>query len=483
MQTRTTFPISMNTKSFKSFCASLNKRIDYYATSIFFLSLVVFLWRLGSGHLQNWDEAIYAEVSKNIIERNEWMTLFWSDSPWFHKPPLFMWSTAALFKIFGISEFSARAASAISGTGLVVTTYFLGKKIHSRQAGFLAALILLASRQIIFSARFGTTDIMLTLFMMLSIYAYIKAQDDHEHWLIVTFSAFALAFMVKGVASIFVPITIGLLIFARQDLVKILSSKYFWIGLVSAALLILPWHLLMLAQHGSSFLAEYIGYHVISRATQPLEGHEASPLFYIKILKHEFFPWFYLILPAFLAPFLVKGNSNYSKYSKDLILFSLIVLIGYTVSGTKLPWYIIPIYPTLAVLVASLLVCIIRIERFKLIKYGTLSITSVLLLLGLYNSKHIYIQPSLPIVSLLEVSNLESSSAPLNFYLVDEPTPRFYSRRAANFIWDSASLRNESLCNQEIILKTENMADLEVVEFSEAYELDAYRLVKVTCTQ
>ncbi|TVQ13196.1 MAG: glycosyltransferase family 39 protein [Leptolyngbya sp. DLM2.Bin27] len=473
----------MKQNNFESFYASLDRRIDYYATSVFFLSLAIFFWRLGAGHLQDWDEAIYAEVSKNIIERNDWMTLFWGDSPWFHKPPLFMWSTAVLFKIFGISEFSARAASAIAGIGLVVTTYFLGKKIHSQQTGFLAALILLSSRQIIFSARFGTTDIMLTLFMMLSIYAYIKVQDDHKHWLIAMFSAFALAFMVKGVASVFVPITIGLLIFARQELAKILSSRHFWIGLLIAALLILPWHLIMLAQHGSSFLAEYIGYHIISRATQPLEGHEANHLFYVETLRYEFFPWFYLILPAFLMPFLVKGNSNYKKYSIDLILFSFIVLLGYTLSGTKLPWYIIPIYPPLAVLVASLLVFIIRAKRSKLVQYGTLSITSVLLLLGLYNVKHIYIQPSLPVVRILEISNLKSSNEPVNFYLVDEPTPRFYSKRPTNFIWSSTSLRDESLCGQEIILKTEDLADLELVKSAEIYGSNIYKIINLTCDQ
>lgn len=473
----------MNTQSLKLFCASLSKRIDFYATSVFFLSLIVFLWRLGEGHLQDWDEAIYAEVSKNIVERNNWVTLFWGDLPWFHKPPLFMWSTAALFEIFGISEFSARAASAISGIGLVVTTYFLGKKIHSRQAGFLASLILLSSKQIIFSSRFGTTDIMLTLFMMFSIYAYIKAQDDHEHWLIPMFSAFALAFMVKGVASVFVPIAIGLLIVARKESVKILSSRHFWVGLAIAALLVLPWHLIMLAQHGSSFLGEYIGYHVIARATQPLEGHDHGYLFYVFILRNQFFPWFFLVLPAVFSPFLVKGDSKYRKYSKDLILFSFIVFFGYTVAGTKLPWYIVPIYPPLAILVASLLICIIRAERSKLIHYATLSITSGLFLLGLYNSKQIYIPPSLPIVSIVEASNLESSSSPLNFYLIYEPTPKFYSERPTNFIWDSASLKDKSLCDQEIILKTENLTDLEPVNFSVIYESNAYRLIKLTCAR
>src|SRR5215211_3367672 len=83
------------------------------------LSLLVvafaLLWKLGAGSLAAWDEAIYAQVSKEIVQGGEWLTLHWQYANWFEKPPLFMWITAAFYRVLGVNEFAARLPSAISG--------------------------------------------------------------------------------------------------------------------------------------------------------------------------------------------------------------------------------------------------------------------------------------------------------------------------------------------------------------------------------
>src|SRR5919107_2084971 len=81
------------------------------------------LWKLGASSLAAWDEAIYAQVSKEMARGGDWLTPHWAHQPWFEKPPLLIWTTAILFKLFGVSEFWARAASALSGVALVVVTY------------------------------------------------------------------------------------------------------------------------------------------------------------------------------------------------------------------------------------------------------------------------------------------------------------------------------------------------------------------------
>ncbi|MDP8259085.1 MAG: glycosyltransferase family 39 protein, partial [Candidatus Aadella gelida] len=75
----------------------------------------VFIFRLGSGSLSSWDEAFYAEVSREITGSGNWIDLTWTGVPWSDKPPLYMWMTACFYKIFGINEFSARFFSAIAG--------------------------------------------------------------------------------------------------------------------------------------------------------------------------------------------------------------------------------------------------------------------------------------------------------------------------------------------------------------------------------
>jgi 4-amino-4-deoxy-L-arabinose transferase-like glycosyltransferase len=110
---------------------------------LFSLSAIILLWKLGQRSLEDWDEAIYAQISKEIGQNGDWITLHYGYVPWFHKPPLFIWSTAAFFQLFGVDEFWARAASALSGVALIAIIYLIGKKVYGYWAGVFASLILL----------------------------------------------------------------------------------------------------------------------------------------------------------------------------------------------------------------------------------------------------------------------------------------------------------------------------------------------------
>ena len=125
------------------------------------------LWQLGSGSLQDWDEAIYAEIAWEIIQRGDWLTLHWGYEPWFEKPPLLMWCTALLYQLFSVDEFWSRAASAFSGIALTFITYATGKWLYDRHVGLLSAAVLLSSYDFLFYARFGTADVMLTTFTLI----------------------------------------------------------------------------------------------------------------------------------------------------------------------------------------------------------------------------------------------------------------------------------------------------------------------------
>src|SRR5918993_5233926 len=84
-------------------------------------------WRLDARSLEDWDEAIYAQIAKEMLSSGDWLTLHWGYEPFFEKPPFLMWSTATLFSLFGVSELTARAASALSGVGAVALVYAIGR--------------------------------------------------------------------------------------------------------------------------------------------------------------------------------------------------------------------------------------------------------------------------------------------------------------------------------------------------------------------
>jgi 4-amino-4-deoxy-L-arabinose transferase-like glycosyltransferase len=316
----------------------------------------VLFWRLGSASLADWDEAIYAQMAKEMVRDGEWLTPHWGGRHWFEKPPLFTWLTAIHFKFFGISEFWARATSALAGVGLVLITYLTGKAIYGRKAvGCVAAVVLLSHPHFVYFSRFGTTDILLTTFIMLSIYAYLRVEQTGRHtWWYVVWAAFGLAVMAKWVGALVAPMSIAATAIINRRHVVALRSRHFWAGLVLGAVIAAPWHISMLALHGQEFLRKYVGKDIIARTSTALEGNVGGAFYYIDELQKGFFPWTYLCLFALAYVFkdILKGQR------RALVLFVLVLLVIGIYSGvqTKLPWYSSPVYPPLSILVAALIV-------------------------------------------------------------------------------------------------------------------------------
>ena len=309
------------------------------------------LWGLGQGSLIGWDEAIYAQVSKEMTQTGDWLTPHWEYKPWFHKPPLLMWLTAIFYRVFEVSEFWSRAASAFSGIGLVVTVYLVGKFLYDMHVGFFAAVILLTSYHFVDYARFGTTDIMLTLFTFVAVYAYLRLKEGSQKWWYVVWAACACALMTKGVAGVIASAVIILALLSDRRFVATAQSKHFWQGLLLAAAIVAPWHILMFAKHGRVFLEEYVGYHVIARSTRVIEGHGGGRFYYIDELQKFFYPWYYLT--PFALAISIKENLQGQSRSRILLLLVVMVFGIYTAAQSKLSWYILPVYPALSILVAS----------------------------------------------------------------------------------------------------------------------------------
>ncbi len=254
------------------------------------ISTAVLLWRLDQGNLRDWDEAIYAQVSKEMLQSGSWMTPHWEYRNWFHKPPLFIWITTIFYWLFEVNEFWSRAASAFSGVGLVIVTYLIGKFAYDKAVGFLSAIILLTSYAFVMQARFGTMDIMLTLFIYFSIYAYLHVREGNQKWWYALWISCALAILTKGVAGLAAPITITVALLLDRRSVGLFSSRHFWQGFFLSLLIVAPWHLLMYLQHGQKFIDEYFGYHIIARAATAIEGHAGDRSYYLRVLLGQFSP-------------------------------------------------------------------------------------------------------------------------------------------------------------------------------------------------
>ena len=105
---------------------------NFHFLLLLLLFIPLFFYKLGQTSLLSWDEAWYAEISRNVLKSGDLLNLVWNNMPFSEKPPGQFWIEALTFKFFGVSEFSARLPSAISGLLSLLVIYLIGKSFISK---------------------------------------------------------------------------------------------------------------------------------------------------------------------------------------------------------------------------------------------------------------------------------------------------------------------------------------------------------------
>ena len=309
------------------------------------ISGCIFFFRLGSNQLQSWDEAIYAESAKEMLVTGDYLTPRWNQENFFQKPPLAIWATAGLFKVFGVNETAARSFSALCGVGCVLLTMLIGRLFLSESLSFIAGLILLVTPHFNYHARQGSLDVPLIFFMLLGLYAYLKAQEDSRWWILFGIGA-ALGVMTKGPGAAALLVAVGVSLALRRS--RVWKSGYFWIGLGVLIILGSAWHLAMIYLYGNQFLREYLGQQILARTAAVVDTAPHGWTFYLRTLFFGLLPY------TFLVPFAILRVWKSREFPAVLTIFAITVFVICTAVATKQAWYILPVYPVGALAVASL---------------------------------------------------------------------------------------------------------------------------------
>lgn len=305
------------------------------------LACIVLLSLLGHKPLTNWDEGIYAEISREMLSLSV-LVPHWNYQPWFEKPPLMFWITTAFFKLFGVHDFWARAGSALSGVLIVGLLHGWLLRRKDALAAWLGTVILLSTFGFLHVCRVGEMDVLLSLGCCISLFGLTSIQDHKLHGWYLFWAGLAIALMTKGAACVVLIITA--LLFAALERWKLARlRKPFWLGLLFFLMLILPWHLYMFHLFGTAFLTEYVGFHVVERATHQIEDHITHWWYYFWVLLISAAP-FVLFYPTAIV------DSLRRRELRAWSIFALVVIGFFTIVQTRLPHYIAPAYPALAML-------------------------------------------------------------------------------------------------------------------------------------
>jgi len=306
----------------------------------------------GLGHLPLFsrDEALYAEASREMYAGGDWITPRINAVAFYEKPPLYYWASAVCLHIFGVSAFAVRFPAALAAILTILLTALIGTRIWGRRAGFLAGLALLLSLQIPIIGRMGIMDMPLTCLILLTLLAYEQWYRRPRFTKVLQFGlCVGLAILLKGMAGLIAPAIIffhGLLFQRAKSKTLVLPAA---VSIIMAAALAAPWFIIMGIRHGGSYGATFFIHEHLIRMTKPLQGHGGPVWYYLGIMLISFFPWV-MLLPAALcnreAPF---DKEKVFWHSLAMVWMGL-VLIPFSLMQTKLPGYITPLFPALALL-------------------------------------------------------------------------------------------------------------------------------------
>jgi 4-amino-4-deoxy-L-arabinose transferase-like glycosyltransferase len=338
----------------------------------FLLTSLLLLPRLFVGPLRHWDEAWYAQVSREMLEAGDWLTPRWNGEPWFHKPPLAFWGTMASFSAFGVAEPPARLFSSLCGAlAVAAIAAFLAHRFTFR-LGLVGALLLALLPEFPRYAARGQLDGPLTLFVSLHLLCFWFARTNPcWHW--PAGVCFGLALLTKGAAAGLAFVVIGLFSLAAREF-GWLKQRSFWGGLVGALLIAAPWHVHQLTMHGDKFLHDYGARHFLQFFDRIPGEDTPGPRwdYYFQFLaKSAPWGWAILGLGAAAAVSLLKSRDPLVRFSAA---WTVAIPVALSFARTKWSWYLTPMYPGAAVFAVQLVrnSDLVQRRRNSLISLGAL---------------------------------------------------------------------------------------------------------------
>ena len=400
-------------------------------TCLTIVSFIILVWNIWSGSLLSWDEAFYGAVSKEIFRTGDWINLYWAGMPWSDKPPLYMWVTTVFYNAFGINEFSVRLFSSICGTGTVLAVYFLGRELYSRRAAISSSLILLSTWHFIWSSKVGMLDSSLTFFITLSL-LFFQLGIKNRKFLFLTPIAFTLAFLTKGPGAMIIPaIIVPYALFSGNW--KKLFDPYILVAAAISIVALLWWHIAVFSNYGEDFVRSYVVQHLVRRTTTAIEGHTGDFFTYFGTIPNKGRPWSMAGL-VLIPVVLFRIFHNREKQHLLPVIWASLVILLFSAVQTKIHWYIIPVYPALALITGWALEKIVK--KYTIPLTLTLSACSIIYLTadkGIFNLDY---SPKIK-ETYIKVTSDTSSGKKLFLYDISDPGLQFYLG------WAGQNVRNE----------------------------------------
>lgn len=327
---------------------------------LFLVTLALLAPGISSLPLTDRDEALYVQASHQMLETGNWVDIRFQDEPRYKKPVGIYWIQAATAELSGYAEKAPlwvyRLPSLAGAVIMVLFTYGIAATLGTARAGVFAGLLAASTMLIGFEARIAKTDAMLCATVLAAEFALARANVDPTRaksfprnalfW-----TAMGIGILIKGPIT---PLVAGLtLLFlsVKERSTTLWRSLSPVRGIVWMLLLVLPWLIAIGWISGGAFFSQAVGHDMLGKVASGQESHGAPPGVHLLVALGTFWPL------SVLAPLAVvqAWKARREPAIFFLIAWALPGWIVFEAVATKLPNYVLPFMPALAVLIALLL--------------------------------------------------------------------------------------------------------------------------------
>jgi 4-amino-4-deoxy-L-arabinose transferase-like glycosyltransferase len=333
-----------------------SKKLIWFLIIVFTLT---WLYVLGWRTLVPPDEGRYAEMAREMWQSGDWITPRLNGIKYFEKPPLQTWMNALTFAVFGLGEWQARLWTGLCGLLSIALTAYAGLKIFGRRSAWNAALILGSSIFWVAGSQFNSLDMSVSAMLALSLFALLIAQRhdasarERRNWMLVCWAGMALAVLAKGLIGVVLPgAVLVLYTIAARDW-GIWKRLHLLPGLLLFFAIGTPWFVLVWLHNPEHphffFVHEHWDRFFLK------DHHRAGPWYYFfAILIPGMLPWTGVLGQSLLAAAHGGAGTPPGRFRPKTLLLVWIVFIFFffSYSNSKLPGYILPVFPAIALLIA-----------------------------------------------------------------------------------------------------------------------------------
>ena len=341
----------------------LNPKIQFAGIVLFGIFLL--FAKLDKGELASLDDCYYAQKAKEILITGDWLTMHYAGKPDFDNVPLYIWLEAVMFKLFGVHEYTARFFSAFFGLGTIIMTFYLGKMWFSHRVGVYSAIVMLTTQFFLKYSRRAMFDVTLTFFVTMGLFCFWKSFEK-KYYTIFYGLCVSAAILTKSVLGVFlILICAAYLIFSGQW--KRLFSVQFIGGSLIGLSIASSWFIYETHLYGNAFLNQHFGWLIWERAfdTSPEKQHWYSYLWYLWKLVEHYLPW--VFFAAFGIYRMAKRNFKQIVKPEVMILCWIFVfIIIMSIANEKKVWYIMSVFPALALVSGSVLDTLLKSDAWRL---------------------------------------------------------------------------------------------------------------------